>query len=1314
MDDLPQRELFNEELYLRTFPDIAQAVRDGQFSSGYHHWALHGRFELAAGQRVAASSFLLAVFDHDAEGVAASDNLFGDLAVEETSLVVAEPDSAEEPDGGSEPVKRTRRRGQPGSTKAEDLVEDEPQFELRPAHHHAELARKLMTAGDIEGAAEAIADAVAAAEPSDTAILLLAGDIFSRVHFPPGPLVVKAVQASLTDAQYHGLVTVWIERCRAGLSEADVESLLAAVQTDRGILDGTPSGWPAALNARLCPFMLATMIGSIRLPSALQIRVFDHLQETITDEPGDTARSRAWPVLLPVLHDYVGVVSVRAMQGGLSDLALLVTEFAALLFREFHEQAVAERLLEVATSLDPALRADPFHRSTYVQVLQGRSANYEIAAYLGSIDGTALTAPNLFLTACRVSTALTAGNPTDFLSTLDWLCELSRKVYDKDPRVSQQAVQLIQGELGRFTDAMIGRTQQRANRGDLSGGRRQRAEILEHSLAVLLGLEEIQRLATTPATVSSDRARPTRILVIGSQNLPQCWLYRVQQKVEFLRMAGYDAVAIDFGRASPTEIHEQLCFASHAIIFRLPAFSDVLMLTLYARRLGVRLFYDIDDLIFDDRHFPGPFESYSGLITRDTHTHLAMDTPFFRVAMAAAGDVIVSTEPLADIARELLGPSARVQVHRNMVALELEAVAAQPRLRREDDKIRIFFGSGTLAHKGEFYEVVVPAITRIMAKRPNVELHLVGAFVVPTSLTGFASRIKVAPAGMAYGGYIDLVREADIHLAVMEESVAVDCKSELKWFEAGIFGIPSVVSPSRNYAEVLADGKDVLFATTTKEWHDELLRLVDRPALRQRIGAEAKHKIEQSYTWRAGAESLASVLGLGAPRAAAQHRRTRILFVNVYFWPQSIGGATRILEDSVRHISEHYPDEFELYVLCADESPDPRQPYHIEQYWYGAALVTRISVPRRPLSDHEDPRIESFVRRFVHEYEIDIAHIHCVQLLTAAALRALCDSGIPTVVTVHDAWWLSVSQFLFTPQGEVIGPGWAEWAACELAGADSEQRGKLLARRLDLVALLQRASRVLAVSESFAAVYREAGLTTIGVNENGVTELPAVPQPRSREAAAPIVIGFVGGMSAHKGYDLLRAIVRSASFRNLEFLIVDHAMEFESSRRSRWGDSRVRFVGRYPQTRVHELYAELDIVAAPSLWPESFGLVTREALLAGVPVIASDRGDVGRHVTPGVDGWIVDVTTPEALHDLLMRLDRGEEKVPVVSPERSFRLPADQVEELVTLYRSLTGAPGSARVRRSRSSADPSPDCPPKLGLRPRQRGGRPGRGSTR
>jgi len=72
MADLPSRELFNEDRYLRTFPDVAQAVRDGRLPSAYDHWALYGRFELAARQRVADSSFLLEVPDEGVEGFDAS------------------------------------------------------------------------------------------------------------------------------------------------------------------------------------------------------------------------------------------------------------------------------------------------------------------------------------------------------------------------------------------------------------------------------------------------------------------------------------------------------------------------------------------------------------------------------------------------------------------------------------------------------------------------------------------------------------------------------------------------------------------------------------------------------------------------------------------------------------------------------------------------------------------------------------------------------------------------------------------------------------------------------------------------------------------------------------------------------------------------------------------------------------------------------------------------------------------------------------------------------------------------------------------
>ena len=352
MNELPGRELFDEELYLHTFPDIELAVRDGEFSSGYEHWARYGRFELACSQRVAGSTFLIAAIGHGTEGYKAIDHLANNDAMDNptvggTSLLVAESDLAQKQYAGCKPVKRPRRGGQSGNAEAGYLVGDEHRVKPTPTRCNAELnrnLRNLIDAGDIAGAAAVTADTVDAAGPSDTAVLLLAFGIFRRAHFPPGRLITKALQAGLTDAQYRSLATTWTEYCRAGLSEAEVESFLTAVSADRGTLGGTPGGRSAAVDDRLFPLTLATMIGSIRLRATLQIRVFHHLQKALSYEPDDAARSRIWPILQPALDDYLKVVAARGMLGDSSDLASLVTEFVTALFREFYDQNTAERM----------------------------------------------------------------------------------------------------------------------------------------------------------------------------------------------------------------------------------------------------------------------------------------------------------------------------------------------------------------------------------------------------------------------------------------------------------------------------------------------------------------------------------------------------------------------------------------------------------------------------------------------------------------------------------------------------------------------------------------------------------------------------------------------------------------------------------------------------------------------------------------------------------------------------------------------------------------------------------------------------------
>jgi glycosyltransferase involved in cell wall biosynthesis len=118
-----------------------------------------------------------------------------------------------------------------------------------------------------------------------------------------------------------------------------------------------------------------------------------------------------------------------------------------------------------------------------------------------------------------------------------------------------------------------------------------------------------------------------------------------------------------------------------------------------------------------------------------------------------------------------------------------------------------------------------------------------------------------------------------------------------------------------------------------------------------------------------------------------------------------------------------------------------------------------------------------------------------------------------------------------------------------------------------------------------------------------------------------------------------------------------------------------RYVGKTLPERMSEFYSAQDVLLAPSLWPESFGLVAREALSAGLWVLASDRGAIGEDVTPGINSWIIDVATPQALLSILSEIDTNRSKYLRAPPAMPLHTAQDQAEEVLTIYRDVLAQP---------------------------------------
>ncbi len=766
--------------------------------------------------------------------------------------------------------------------------------------------------------------------------------------------------------------------------------------------------------------------------------------------------------------------------------------------------------------------------------------------------------------------------------------------------------------------------------------------------------------------------RPVRsVALFANLDLPQCNLYRVEQKSEQLAAAGYTAKIFDSNH-DQTDFHDELAEYDAVIFFRVAAFPEVVRAINAARCAGALVFYETDDLIFDTEEFPEPFADYAGQITPAQHAEICVGVPLFRYAAQLCDYAIASTPTLA--ARlEPLVRERRAFVHRNALGLRHEAAIAARAPTDPSRPVTIFYGSGTKAHKRDFERLLLPALLEI-DRRFDDKVRIVIAGHPPV---GIDSQTVARFQFVAFTGetesYWALLSQADINLSVLRRTTLTSAKSEIKWLEAAMFGIPSVVSATDTFEEVIADGEDGFIVTDAAGFVDRLSLLVTDPARRRAVGEAARRKALRDYSKPAMAANLRHMFEAVQP---PPREATRILVVNVFYAPQAKGGATRVVIDNIRDMRALYPDEFEFEVFTTREGG--LGPYTVQAASHDGVRTTAMVAGEYPEVDFTatDARSGEVFARCLERFRPHLVHFHCIQRITTSACEAARARGIPYLVTAHDGWWISDRQFL---HDKGPAPRYDFRLPPRLVSAPKVRH----TRQHAMHGALAGAAAVLAVSDAFAAVYRDTGLSNVRSVPNGLPPLGVdAAQVAAAKAAArrtQVCLAHIGGLEQHKGFPLLKLAVMAAAPRNVTVLAVDLSLEPGDERFESWGDTPVRITARRKQEAMAGLYAEIDVLFAPSLWPESFGLVTREALAAGCWVVASDRGAVGDPVEEGLNGHIVSVDDLTGLIDIVRRIDADPARYLVPPPAgRSQRTCRDQAEDLAAIYRELVRAPAPA------------------------------------
>jgi GT2 family glycosyltransferase len=246
---------------------------------------------------------------------------------------------------------------------------------------------------------------------------------------------------------------------------------------------------------------------------------------------------------------------------------------------------------------------------------------------------------------------------------------------------------------------------------------------------------------------------------------------------------------------------------------------------------GVPWVFEMDDMLWD--------------LPEDNTDHEidAAAVAAMRAIARGAWCVTTSTQPLA---AALATANARVEVIPNALDERLwcppPSQALVDEVSRELGLVpgcRYLLYMGSRSHAKDL-EMIVPPLERILERYPDVRiLQVGGGHPLP-----YAREVECPPRFAAYPDFVGwfraLARHCAVALAPLRGNAFNASKSDIKWLDYALAGIPAVYSDFGPYARTIRDGTTgLLCADSVQAWEHGIASLLESPELSERVRRSA-------------------------------------------------------------------------------------------------------------------------------------------------------------------------------------------------------------------------------------------------------------------------------------------------------------------------------------------------------------------------------------------------------------------------------------------------------------------------------------------
>lgn len=314
----------------------------------------------------------------------------------------------------------------------------------------------------------------------------------------------------------------------------------------------------------------------------------------------------------------------------------------------------------------------------------------------------------------------------------------------------------------------------------------------------------------------SSAVTPTHIFYILDDTAGCAW-YRC-------RVPGMELMRLGYGVRFNGHMTPQDVEWADVIVFQRQWSTPALQVMQMAKSLGKRIVYELDDDIWSIQPWQPNYSYWQDPKIVGPTEQMLRD----------ADVITTTTEPLASQLRRF---NQKVRVLPNMIPPEMwqidesESEATDP----------ISIGWAGSASRGTDLGLVRTVVAQLLDRYPDLRFVLGGD--KSNMVFGDDPRV-VQLEPVTLGQYPKLLSNIDIGLAPLQDNRFNQAKSDLKFLEYGMLGIPTVASHVTPYSSSIVNGENGFLAKNDKDWLKYLRRLIEDAELRRMMGENAKRFAE--------------------------------------------------------------------------------------------------------------------------------------------------------------------------------------------------------------------------------------------------------------------------------------------------------------------------------------------------------------------------------------------------------------------------------------------------------------------------------------